>query len=119
MIFCNIFGLFLSKTIELFTKIHDLSIPSELSFQKISLLLLLVQEFKELWPSLDLVVDGGRIVEDEKVASRSGSTVVHLATQGTFNIVRNGRYIHYDPVMGGCDYYIVINTLGGLVRCQL
>ncbi len=52
---------------------------------------LLVQEFKELWPNLDLVVDGGRIVEDERVSSRSGSTVVHLATQGAFKIVRNGR----------------------------
>ncbi len=72
-----------------------------------------MQEFKELWPSLDLVVDGGRIVEDEKVASRSGSTVVHLATQGTFNIVRNGRYIMLLSWVG------VIIHFGGLVRCQL
>ncbi|XP_064404161.1 threonylcarbamoyl-AMP synthase-like [Halichondria panicea] len=58
---------------------------------------LAVEEFKELWPNLDLVVDGGRIVEDERVSSRSGSTVVHLATQGAFKIVRNGS--SYDHVV--------------------
>ena len=51
-----------------------------------------IQEFQELWPKLDMVVDGGRIVEDEGSSSRSGSTVVDLATQGAFKIVRKGRY---------------------------
>ena len=52
----------------------------------------ILQEFKELWPKLDMVVDGGRIVEDEGSSSRSGSTVVDLATQGAFKVVRTGRY---------------------------
>lgn len=52
---------------------------------------LAVEEFEDLWPQLDLVIDGGRIVKEESESSRSGSTVVNLATPGAFTIVRNGR----------------------------
>lgn len=49
-----------------------------------------VQEFEELWPQLDLVIDGGRISEVETEDSRKGSTVVNLSIPGTFSIIRKG-----------------------------
>ncbi len=50
-----------------------------------------LQEFHELWPQLDLVVDGGRIKENECVESRRGSTVINLSQPGRFTIIRRGR----------------------------
>ena len=50
------------------------------------------QEFRELWPSLDLVVDGGAISHTEG-SSRLGSTVVDLSQPGTFTIIRPGMYV--------------------------
>ena len=49
------------------------------------------QEFRELWDKLDLVIDGGRITGDDHQGSRLGSTVVNLAEDGKFSIVRSGR----------------------------
>ncbi|XP_033116928.1 yrdC domain-containing protein, mitochondrial-like [Anneissia japonica] len=47
-----------------------------------------IQEFQELWPKLDIVFDGGVI--GETAESRLGSTVVNLADQGYYKIIRNG-----------------------------
>ena len=53
----------------------------------------LSKEFKSLWPLLDLVVDGGKIGqenEEKTEASRSGSTIVDLSVSGHYRIVRSG-----------------------------
>lgn len=52
-----------------------------------------VQEFQGLWPLLDLVLNGGKIVEKESSQSRLGSTVVNLSQVGKFAIIREGRYM--------------------------
>jgi tRNA threonylcarbamoyl adenosine modification protein (Sua5/YciO/YrdC/YwlC family) len=49
-----------------------------------------VEEFRELWPSLDLVIDDGVISNKED--SRQGSTVVDLSRSGKFSIIRPGIY---------------------------
>lgn len=64
------------------------------------------QEFKSLWPELDLIIDGGRIGEvnasahedeDSLRVSRAGSTIVDLSycvrspTCNKYAIVRDGR----------------------------
>ena len=51
---------------------------------------LAVEEFQDLWPQLDLVIDGGRIVESETPTSRRGSTVVNLSKPGKFGVIREG-----------------------------
>ncbi|XP_062511124.1 threonylcarbamoyl-AMP synthase-like [Corticium candelabrum] len=48
---------------------------------------LAVNEFQELWPKLDLIVDGGTIRND----SRLGSTVVDISEANQFRIIRRGR----------------------------
>ena len=56
-----------------------------------------------MWDELDLVIDGGRIAGDDHPGSRLGSTVVNLAKDGKFSIVRPGRYTwcisFFKPVM--------------------
>nr|VZI41902.1 unnamed protein product [Spirometra erinaceieuropaei] len=61
-------------------------------------------EFQSLWPQLDLIIDGGRIIADEGAdpdsgnqnASRAGSTVVDLSEcvrspgSNLYTIVREG-----------------------------
>ena len=51
------------------------------------------QEFQELWPELNLVLDGGKIEEapGEGRESRTGSTVIDLSQQGKFKIIRQGK----------------------------
>ena len=44
-----------------------------------------------MWVQLDLIIDGGRIMEDDCLESRLGSTVVNLAEGGKFTIIRAGR----------------------------
>jgi len=46
---------------------------------------LCVQDFKELWPRLDHVFDGGVLG-----TSKSGSTVVDLSKSGVYKIIRDG-----------------------------
>ena len=53
------------------------------------------QEFTELWPVLDLVVDGGRVSDSEGDSSRRGSTVVDLSQAGKFSVIREGRLVHH------------------------
>ncbi|XP_059810322.1 yrdC domain-containing protein, mitochondrial [Hypanus sabinus] len=48
------------------------------------------EEFKDLWPLLDLVVDGGPIGDMMSPECRLGSTVVNLATPGKYSIIRPG-----------------------------
>jgi tRNA A37 threonylcarbamoyladenosine synthetase subunit TsaC/SUA5/YrdC len=45
-----------------------------------------IEEFKELWPKLDLIVDGGTIQNP----SRLGSTVVDISQPKLFTIIRSG-----------------------------
>ncbi|MFH4976392.1 hypothetical protein AB6A40_003101 [Gnathostoma spinigerum] len=50
-----------------------------------------VTEFSELWPKIDLIVDGGILsvgCADKK--ARAGSTVVNLTIPGTYSIIRDG-----------------------------
>ena len=47
-----------------------------------------VEEFRELWPKLDLVCDGGTISHTEQ--ARLGSTVVDLSKPGLFTVIRPG-----------------------------
>ncbi|GIX96962.1 yrdC domain-containing protein, mitochondrial [Caerostris darwini] len=49
---------------------------------------LAVEEFQEIWPDLDLIIDGGVLGQCDP--DRLGSTVVDLSTEGFFKIVRNG-----------------------------
>ncbi|GAU96987.1 hypothetical protein RvY_08350 [Ramazzottius varieornatus] len=51
---------------------------------------LFVEEFKELWPHLELVVDGGRSSGLSEDVARLGSTVVDLSQPATFSIIRDG-----------------------------
>ncbi|XP_035223361.1 yrdC domain-containing protein, mitochondrial-like, partial [Stegodyphus dumicola] len=49
---------------------------------------LAVQEFKDMWSHLDLIVDGGILgLQDPK---RLGSTVVDLSQKGFFRVIRSG-----------------------------
>ncbi|TSJ81282.1 MAG: L-threonylcarbamoyladenylate synthase [Candidatus Cardinium sp.] len=47
-----------------------------------------VQEFKQLWPDLDAVFDGGTLGATDPM--RLGSTIVDLSVEGSFRIIRNG-----------------------------
>lgn len=47
-----------------------------------------IDEFKDLWPHLRLVVDGGRLSDSEE--TRYGSTVVDLSVVGHYRIIRKG-----------------------------
>eukprot|EP01118_Nematostelium_gracile_P000981 TRINITY_DN10982_c0_g1_i1.p1 TRINITY_DN10982_c0_g1~~TRINITY_DN10982_c0_g1_i1.p1 ORF type:complete len:230 (-),score=67.06 TRINITY_DN10982_c0_g1_i1:129-776(-) len=47
---------------------------------------LCIEEFKELWPKLAGIYDGGRIVSN----SKAGSTVVDLSIEGKYKIIRDG-----------------------------
>jgi len=49
---------------------------------------LAIKEFKTLWPSLSIVVDGGVLGDTEQC--RRGSTVVDLSAPGQFTIIREG-----------------------------
>ncbi|XP_075709356.1 threonylcarbamoyl-AMP synthase [Rhinoderma darwinii] len=49
-----------------------------------------VEEFKDLWPVLSLVVDGGPIGDLSSPECRLGSTVVDLSVTGKFTIIRPG-----------------------------
>ncbi|XP_055328898.1 threonylcarbamoyl-AMP synthase-like [Paramacrobiotus metropolitanus] len=53
---------------------------------------LIIEEFKYLWPHLDLVVDAGCLAPDtiSKQTARLGSTVVDLSKPGFFRIIRPG-----------------------------
>jgi len=59
------------------------------------------EEFKSLWPKLDLVIDGGKIksLNEESDLSvnseRSGSTVIDLSKSGLFKINRAGTQFEY------------------------
>ncbi|XP_047129245.1 threonylcarbamoyl-AMP synthase isoform X1 [Hydra vulgaris] len=57
-----------------------------------------INEFEELWPKLDLIVDGGTLGSSEQ--SRLGSTVVDLTKKREFTIIREG-----------CAYNEVVNIL--------
>ncbi|XP_029102184.1 threonylcarbamoyl-AMP synthase isoform X1 [Scleropages formosus] len=48
-----------------------------------------VHEFRDLWPRLGLVVDGGQI-GDRSPQSRLGSTVIDLSVPGKYRIIRPG-----------------------------
>uniref|UniRef100_A0A915IHC7 Threonylcarbamoyl-AMP synthase n=1 Tax=Romanomermis culicivorax TaxID=13658 RepID=A0A915IHC7_ROMCU len=47
-----------------------------------------IEEFENIWPKIDLIIDGGAIPETN--LSRYGSTVVDLSIPGQYKIVRNG-----------------------------
>ncbi|KAI1711133.1 telomere recombination domain-containing protein [Ditylenchus destructor] len=49
---------------------------------------LCIEDFKELWEDLGLIVDDGIIVEND--GSRLGSTVVDLSVEGYYKVVRDG-----------------------------
>lgn len=47
-----------------------------------------IEEFKDIWSELDLILDGGVIGLSEQC--RKGSTVVNLSVPGSFSIIREG-----------------------------
>ncbi|XP_061430699.1 threonylcarbamoyl-AMP synthase-like isoform X1 [Lethenteron reissneri] len=49
-----------------------------------------VHEFRELWGSLAVVLDGGPLGDPSDPTSRLGSTVVDLSMPGSFRIIRAG-----------------------------
>ncbi|XP_077152057.1 threonylcarbamoyl-AMP synthase [Ranitomeya variabilis] len=49
-----------------------------------------VEEFRDLWPTLSLVVDGGPIGDLSSPESRLGSTVVDISVPGKFTVIRPG-----------------------------
>uniref|UniRef100_A0A2K5WA99 Threonylcarbamoyl-AMP synthase n=1 Tax=Macaca fascicularis TaxID=9541 RepID=A0A2K5WA99_MACFA len=49
-----------------------------------------VEEFRDLWPQLSLVIDGGQIGGGQSPECRLGSTVVDLSVPGKFGIIRPG-----------------------------
>ncbi|UYV67756.1 YRDC, partial [Cordylochernes scorpioides] len=49
---------------------------------------LAVEEFRSLWPSIDLILDGGKLTCSE--LNRKGSTVVDLSQPGFYKIIRDG-----------------------------
>ncbi|XP_068121533.1 threonylcarbamoyl-AMP synthase [Hyperolius riggenbachi] len=51
---------------------------------------LTVEEFKDIWPLLSLVVDGGPIGDQHSPECRLGSTVVDLSVPGKFTVIRPG-----------------------------
>ncbi|VDP19260.1 unnamed protein product, partial [Echinostoma caproni] len=57
-----------------------------------------VEEFRVIWPLLDVVIDGGSIAPppgSNPDAARAGSTIVDLCSVGTgqeYRVVRTGRY---------------------------
>ncbi|KAM9319424.1 threonylcarbamoyl-AMP synthase [Gastrophryne carolinensis] len=58
---------------------------------------LTVEEFKDLWPMLSLVVDGGPIGDIQSPECRLGSTVVDISVPGKFKIIRPGCSL--DPTL--------------------
>ena len=63
---------------------------------------LAVEEFQDLWPQLDMVINGGKVTESENPTTRKGSTVVNLSQPGRFGIIREGSsYIHTVQVLKG------------------
>ncbi|KHN76202.1 YrdC domain-containing protein, mitochondrial [Toxocara canis] len=49
-----------------------------------------IQDFEELWPNVDLIIDGGVLKDPTGEVSRQGSTVVNLCISGTYSIIRDG-----------------------------
>jgi tRNA threonylcarbamoyl adenosine modification protein (Sua5/YciO/YrdC/YwlC family) len=49
---------------------------------------LCIEDFKNLWPSLDLIIDAGPIIQNQ--GNRNGSTIVDLSVKGEYKIVRDG-----------------------------
>ncbi|XP_078736635.1 threonylcarbamoyl-AMP synthase-like [Lampetra fluviatilis] len=49
-----------------------------------------VHEFRELWDSLAVVLDGGPLGDPSDPTSRLGSTVIDLSMPGSFRIIRAG-----------------------------
>ncbi|OQV13166.1 YrdC domain-containing protein, mitochondrial [Hypsibius exemplaris] len=53
-----------------------------------------ITEFFELWPSLDLIVDGGRLGQSGNLQdNRLGSTVVDLSVPGFYRLIRDGSAV--------------------------
>uniref|UniRef100_A0A0N5AZ83 Threonylcarbamoyl-AMP synthase n=1 Tax=Syphacia muris TaxID=451379 RepID=A0A0N5AZ83_9BILA len=57
---------------------------------KVSISRFYYKDFRELWPKIDLIIDGGQILDADGNICRSGSTVVNLCNSGTYSIVRDG-----------------------------
>ncbi|XP_067866997.1 yrdC domain-containing protein, mitochondrial isoform X2 [Heterodontus francisci] len=55
---------------------------------------LTTEEFRDLWPLLGLVVDGGPIGNMMNPECRLGSTVVNLGTPGKYSIIRPGCTVY-------------------------
>ncbi|MBN3310882.1 MTF1 factor, partial [Amia calva] len=49
-----------------------------------------VEEFRDLWPSLGLVVDGGPVGDVMSPECRLGSTVIDLSSPGRYGVIRPG-----------------------------
>jgi tRNA A37 threonylcarbamoyladenosine synthetase subunit TsaC/SUA5/YrdC len=51
------------------------------------------QDFQELWDEIDLIIDGGVILENN--GSRLGSTIIDLSTPGQYKLIRAGWSVSF------------------------
>lgn len=49
-----------------------------------------LKDFEDLWPGVDLIIDGDVLKDPTGKVSRRGSTVVNLCIPGTYSIIRDG-----------------------------
>ncbi|KAL3998688.1 Telomere recombination family protein [Acanthocheilonema viteae] len=49
-----------------------------------------IEDFKNLWPKLDLIIDGGVVLSPDGKVNHEGSTVVNLSIPGMYSIMRDG-----------------------------
>ena len=52
------------------------------------------QEFQELWPKLNAVIDGGKIKDTDFPECRLGSSVINFSIPGCYQVIRQGRYVN-------------------------
>ncbi|CAG9534917.1 unnamed protein product [Cercopithifilaria johnstoni] len=49
-----------------------------------------IEDFKDLWPELDLIIDDGTVLRPDGKVNHEGSTVVNLSIPGFYSIIRDG-----------------------------
>ncbi|KAM3720678.1 Threonylcarbamoyl-AMP synthase [Dirofilaria immitis] len=49
-----------------------------------------IEDFKDLWPELDLIIDGDSLKGRDGRVNYEGSTVISLSIPGTYSIIRGG-----------------------------
>lgn len=71
-----------------------------------------IEEFKELWPKIDLIFDGGKLNRDNRV----GSTVIDLTMNERYIFVRRG--VSNTVVLNLCERYELLEMEANLTTVQ-